>query len=238
MLIGGPRNRPRPHEGGRPGHPVTLRPAVRPAPGSGEPRSVHVEAPEMARHRHEHATPTPQAARGTRDGRNRPVFPHAEVRRSPAEIQLALHRRVLYSHQDAETRLMDSRPLPEAVHGDVADVEAAERFLPVAMSMAALAMVLVHVALFGAPGRPTRGRPPTSSKLLIAAQAPILVYFAIRWLAAKPEAGDAGDGDAGRRRARGAGTRLPAQPLVSSVGHSPIHLARPPTSSCRPIKYT
>ena len=51
-------------------------------------------------------------------------------------------------------------------------------FLPVAMSCVALAMVLVHVALFGAAAH--------MFQLLMVAQVPIVVYFAIKWLGQAP----------------------------------------------------
>lgn len=59
-------------------------------------------------------------------------------------------------------------------------------FLPVAMSFAALATVLVHVALFGTAREPDEGTAAHVWQLLMAAQLPIIACFAIRWLPRTP----------------------------------------------------
>jgi hypothetical protein len=59
-------------------------------------------------------------------------------------------------------------------------------FLPVAMSLAALATVLVHVALFGAAREADEGATAHIFQLLIVAQAPLVAYFAIKWLPRTP----------------------------------------------------
>jgi hypothetical protein len=58
--------------------------------------------------------------------------------------------------------------------------------LPVAMSLAALALVLGHVALYGAVREADEGTPAHLFQLLMAAQVPIILYFAIKWLPAYP----------------------------------------------------
>jgi hypothetical protein len=58
--------------------------------------------------------------------------------------------------------------------------------LPVAMSLAALAIVLGHVALFGAAREADEGTAAHLWQLLMAAQLPIIGYFAIRWLPRAP----------------------------------------------------
>ena len=55
-------------------------------------------------------------------------------------------------------------------------------YLPVAMSGAALAMVLGHVALFGAAPEADEGTAAHVFQLLMVAQVPIVVYFAYKWL--------------------------------------------------------
>ena len=62
-------------------------------------------------------------------------------------------------------------------------------FLPVAMSVAALAMVLGHVAMFGAAREPDEGTAAHLFQLLMVAQVPIVAYFAIRWLPRAPRRG-------------------------------------------------
>lgn len=59
-------------------------------------------------------------------------------------------------------------------------------FLPVAMSLTALAVVMVHVALFGAAREPDEGTAAHLWQLLMAAQAPIVAFFAVKWLPQSP----------------------------------------------------
>jgi hypothetical protein len=62
-------------------------------------------------------------------------------------------------------------------------------FLPVAMSFAALAVVLGHVVLFGAVREADEGAAAHIFQLLMVAQVPIVVFFAIRWLPRVPKYG-------------------------------------------------
>ena len=59
-------------------------------------------------------------------------------------------------------------------------------FLPVAMSLAALAIVLIHVAIFGAAREADEGAAAHLWQLLMAAQLPLLAFFAIKWLPRSP----------------------------------------------------
>ena len=59
-------------------------------------------------------------------------------------------------------------------------------FLPVAMSVAALAVVLGHVAMFGVVHEVDEGTPAHIFQLLIVAQLPIVAFFAIKWLPESP----------------------------------------------------
>jgi hypothetical protein len=59
-------------------------------------------------------------------------------------------------------------------------------FLPVAMSLAALATVIVHAAMFGTAREPDEGTAAHIWQLLMAGQVPIVVYFAINWLPRTP----------------------------------------------------
>src|SRR3989442_247647 len=59
-------------------------------------------------------------------------------------------------------------------------------FLPVAMSFAALAVVLVHLAVSGPARQADEGTAAHLWQLLMAAQVPIVGFFAIRWLAESP----------------------------------------------------
>jgi len=59
-------------------------------------------------------------------------------------------------------------------------------FLPVAMSFAALATVLGHVARFGVAREADEGTAAHIFQLLMIAQLPIEAFFAIRWLPRAP----------------------------------------------------
>ena len=55
-------------------------------------------------------------------------------------------------------------------------------FRPAAMSLAALATVLGHVAIFGPAREADAGTAAHVFRLLMVAQAPIAAFFAIKWL--------------------------------------------------------
>src|SRR5438128_12375303 len=59
-------------------------------------------------------------------------------------------------------------------------------FLPVAMSLAALATVLGHVAMFGVVREADEGTAAHIFQLLMIAQVPIVAFFAIKWLPRTP----------------------------------------------------
>lgn len=59
-------------------------------------------------------------------------------------------------------------------------------FLPLAMSFTALMIVLVHLAVYGAARQPDEGAAAHMWQLLMAAQLPVLLFFAIRWLPRAP----------------------------------------------------
>lgn len=59
-------------------------------------------------------------------------------------------------------------------------------FLPLAMSLAALATVLGHVAIFGAAREADEGTAAHIWQLLMIAQVPIITFFAIKWLPRTP----------------------------------------------------
>ena len=59
-------------------------------------------------------------------------------------------------------------------------------FLPLAMSLAALAMVLGHAAIFGVVHEADEGTPAHIFQLLMAAQIPVVAFFAIKWLSRAP----------------------------------------------------
>jgi len=60
-------------------------------------------------------------------------------------------------------------------------------FLPVAMSFAAIATVLIHVLMFGGAREADEGTAAHIWQLLIALQVPIVLFFAIKWLPRAPK---------------------------------------------------
>lgn len=59
-------------------------------------------------------------------------------------------------------------------------------FLPLAMSAAALGVMLGHVAIFGVTREADEGAAAHLWQLLIAGQVPLIAYFAIKWLPRAP----------------------------------------------------
>jgi hypothetical protein len=60
-------------------------------------------------------------------------------------------------------------------------------FLPLAMSLTALGIVLVHVALYGAAREADEGAAAHLWQILMAGQIPVAAFFAIRWLTRAPK---------------------------------------------------
>ena len=65
---------------------------------------------------------------------------------------------------------------------DVSPIKHPSGWLPIAMSLAALALVLGHVALYGAAREADEGTAAHIWQILMAAQVPIIAFFAIKWL--------------------------------------------------------
>jgi hypothetical protein len=59
-------------------------------------------------------------------------------------------------------------------------------FLPVAMSLAALALVVLQLIFVGVTRQADEGAAAHLFQLLLAAQLPIVAYFAVRWLPRYP----------------------------------------------------
>jgi hypothetical protein len=62
-------------------------------------------------------------------------------------------------------------------------------WIPLAMSLAALAMILGYVAIFGTAqsGNGDEGAPARIFQLIMLLQLPVAAYFAIRWLPKRPK---------------------------------------------------
>ena len=59
--------------------------------------------------------------------------------------------------------------------------------LPLIMSFVALAIVVGHAAMFGIVHEADEGTPAHIFQLLMAAQFPLIAFFAIKWLPQAPE---------------------------------------------------
>lgn len=55
-------------------------------------------------------------------------------------------------------------------------------FLPLAMSLGSIAMVVVHYAMYGIVQEADEGTPAHVFQLLMVAQVPFGLYFAVKWL--------------------------------------------------------
>ncbi len=60
-------------------------------------------------------------------------------------------------------------------------------FLPIVMSVAALALVVLQLVFVGAARQPDEGAAAHLWQLLMAVQLPIIAFFAIRWLPRYPK---------------------------------------------------
>ncbi len=59
-------------------------------------------------------------------------------------------------------------------------------YLPLTMSLAALALVLGHAAIFGVVHEPDEGAAAHIWQILMATQLPIVAYFIVKWLPSRP----------------------------------------------------
>jgi hypothetical protein len=59
-------------------------------------------------------------------------------------------------------------------------------YLPLAMSFAALATVLYHIAVFGAAHEADEGAAAHIFQVLLVAQVPVVAFFAFKWLPRRP----------------------------------------------------
>src|SRR6266700_7879568 len=82
-------------------------------------------------------------------------------------------------------------------------------FLPLTMSGAALLVVLTQIAIFGVAREPDEGAAAHLWQIFMAAQLPIVVFFAIRWL---------------RKDLRGTLVVLGLQTLAIVVAISPVYV--------------
>jgi hypothetical protein len=59
-------------------------------------------------------------------------------------------------------------------------------FIPIAMSLTALALVVGHIAIFGVVREADEGTAAHVWQLLMVGQVPVVAYFAVKWLPRTP----------------------------------------------------
>jgi len=70
---------------------------------------------------------------------------------------------------------------------DISTLRRPSAWTPIAMSLAALALVLGYLALYGIPRRGAdEGSTAHTWQLLMAGQLPVIAYFVLRWLPQDP----------------------------------------------------
>ena len=69
---------------------------------------------------------------------------------------------------------------------NVSPLKQPSALLPIAMSVAALALVLGHIAIFGVAREADEGTAAHLWQLLMAGQAPVVAYYALKWLPRAP----------------------------------------------------
>jgi hypothetical protein len=69
---------------------------------------------------------------------------------------------------------------------DLASIKRPSAFLPIVMSLTALAIVLGDIALYGIVRQADEGSAAHLFQLLIAGQIPIVAFFAVKWLPRAP----------------------------------------------------
>ncbi len=93
-------------------------------------------------------------------------------------------RRVVY--RDQAIVIAAVRSLIAEVLMNVSPMKQPSALLPIAMSIAALALVLTHIALVGVVHETNEGTAAHLWQLLMAGQLPVVAYFALKWLPQAP----------------------------------------------------
>jgi hypothetical protein len=72
-------------------------------------------------------------------------------------------------------------------HMNTSTIKKPSALIPLAMSCAALAIVLGHAAIFGIVHEADEGTAAHLFQLLMAGQVPVIAFFAIKWLPRTPK---------------------------------------------------
>lgn len=101
----------------------------------------------------------------------------SDLRTTANILSSALHERVFPTHGGRMAKHAQS-------FGSM--VKKPSAFIPVAMSLIALALVMGHIAVFGAVREADEGATAHMWQLLMGGQLPVLAFFAIKWLPRAP----------------------------------------------------
>ena len=69
---------------------------------------------------------------------------------------------------------------------NIVAVKQPSAIIPIVMSAAAIATVLVHLLIFGAAPQADEGASAHLWQLLMAGQAPVIIFYSIKWLPQTP----------------------------------------------------
>src|ERR1700681_1108540 len=98
---------------------------------------------------------------------------------------------MVYFHQLEELRSSSTDDIMKSEENIMTNMNSTIRqpsaFLPIAMSLLALALVLGHIALFGIAREADEGAVAHIWQILMAVQIPIIAFFVIRYLLQKPK---------------------------------------------------
>jgi len=64
----------------------------------------------------------------------------------------------------------------------ISPIRQSSGWIPIAMSLCALALVVGHIAIYGVAREADEGTAAHLWQLLMAGQAPVVLYFAVKWL--------------------------------------------------------
>src|SRR4051794_21420457 len=86
-----------------------------------------------------------------------------------------------------QSNLQCNQPRCLEVLMDVSPMTKPSALIPIAMSLGALATVLIHITLFGTARQPDEGTAAHIWQLLMAGQLPVVAFFGIKWLPIAPK---------------------------------------------------
>lgn len=106
---------------------------------------------------------------------------------TPANLRTSLNVVAsAFTEHIAPTQGAPMNPAPLQPNSFNAIVRQPAAFVPVAMSLTALTIVIIHISIYGVTHEPDEGTAAHLWQLLMAGQLPVLLYFAIKYLPRAP----------------------------------------------------